>query len=222
MEPEPDLKDILSRQEFERLRSDHPEALYRYLCEIARDFVFGVHDLRGEEWGGDARLLLNRNLAVHLVSHFAEGMSSKEELPQFTVFPDAERAERVEVTRAVLDDDGEEIEGAIFYVDPEDYDIYLREALDVAERYGAWEAVPDSYYFHTELVRFLNRVVLEHPLVEKERELDFRLPFAAGTADPPVDEEDYPVEDLVTPEREDSGSEPDEEGPTRYVEARWG
>jgi len=87
--------DILSLAELRQLRKDQPRKLFNYLKQVERDFVFGVEDHRDEgsaEWGGEFRVLLNRNVELHLVPRFNEEMSDSAELPQFCIMPDSELA----------------------------------------------------------------------------------------------------------------------------------
>jgi len=194
-----ELKDILRVEDLRRLRRDKPEALFQHLTDMQQSFLFGVEDHRDEEqrWGGEVRVLINRNLALHFVPAFNEEMTQAAELPQFTVMPDEERVDRHEETRLELDD-GDTLRGVIFYVDPLDYDAYVREALEVVEAYPEWDAVPDSYYLHTDLVRFLTRVVLDHEVIVAEREFDFRLGLVGGVAPPPLEgQEALSAEELI-------------------------
>jgi len=215
----------LSKEDFQRLRRENPQGLFRHLTELHRDFVFGVEDHRDDPqgWGGELVVVVNRNLSVHLVPRFNEAMSTIAELPQFCVFPDAEQPDQQQRTR--IDVDGEGVEGVIFFVDPDDYDTLRREAIEIADAYGDWDAIPDSYYLHTELVRFLNRVVLEDPVAAAEREFDFRLGLVGGEAPPPLDEEQvYSAEELISPD-EDEEPGPDDHPPPedfRSHQVEWG
>ena len=44
-------------------------------------------------------------------------------------------------------DDGEEIVGVLFYVEPDEFDVLLRDGLRIAEEYADWDAVPDLHDF---------------------------------------------------------------------------
>ena len=151
-------------------------------------------------------MLLNRNLSLHLVPAFTADMSSVSQLPQFCVMPNEDRIDQVETTE--IDVDGDRIRGAIFYVDPFEYDVYLREAIHINEEYADWEAIPDSYYLDTGLVSFIGRTVLDQPVIRVEREFDFRMPFVGGTAPPPIDEGDYTAEELIEAARSEDDDEP--------------
>lgn len=172
--------DALPIDELRRLRDEEPEALHRHLLETRRGFLFGVEDHRDEPeaWGGEVRVVINRNVVLHFVPRFNAAMSDKAELPQFTVFPDADRSDKVEETGLRVDD--ELVRGVIFWVDPTEYDELLRGVVDVLERYEDWPAIPDTYFLDGPLVPFLERVVLEHPTIVAEREYDFRRGLVGG------------------------------------------
>ncbi len=213
-----EINEILGVTDLQTLRRDNPQRLFRHLDVVRQAFLFGVEDhtdaeVEGEEeeegrWGGDFRVVINRNLVVHLLPGFREGTPSRAELPQLVVMPDADRADDAEGFEATLDGD-ETTRGVIFWVDPFDYDVLAREAQRIAAQYPGWDMIPDSYFLDTDLVRFISRTILEHPVVRAEQEYDFRLGMAGGTEAPPLDDEEmYTAEDLISP---DTGEE-DEEG----------
>lgn len=211
--------EVLSASELRELRQSNPEALFRHLTNVRQQFLFGVEDHRVEpedepEWGGDLRVLLNRNLMLHLVHGFTEAMPTPDTLPQFCVMPDAARADSTGETVTVLDD-GERIRGVVFYVDPEEYDVLARDAVRIAEEYVDWDLIPDSYYLDSELVRFVIRVVLEDATVAAERKYDFRLGLVGGSGPPPLeDDEQLTASDLMleVPEGgEGNGGEDDDD-----------
>jgi hypothetical protein len=198
--------DILDLTELQTLRTDNPQGLFKHLSEVQRSFLFGVEDHRDEasRWGGEVRVILNRNIELHFVPGFNEAMSAKGELPQFCVFPDEARADTVEDTSLLLEEEGEEIKGAIFYVDPTEYDVMVGAATEVVERYATWDLIPDTYFLDTPLIQFIERVVLEHTAIKAEREYDFRRGLVGGA--PPDAEalEDEPVP-VIGEEEEDEG-----------------
>lgn len=204
--------DTLTLAEMRTLRQDNPQGLFKHLAEVQRAFLFGVEDHRDDaegddRWGGEVRIVVNRNVEVHFVPAFNEAMRSREELPQFCVFPSEERADSIEETSVVLDD-GEEIKGAIFYVDPTEYDVLVGAALEVLERYEDWDAIPDTYFLESPLVQFLERVVLEHDAVRAQREFDFRRGLVGGN--PPSQEpEDEPAPVIDDEDDEDYTPHPD-------------
>ena len=179
----------LSLELLRQLRREDPARLFAHIDQVHRSFVFGVEDHREQrdQWGGELRVLLNRNLVLHFVSGFNAAMETDDELPQFCVRPDLGRADLEIETTQILEEDGLEIPGVIFCVEPSDYDRYVGEALRIRERYEDWDLIPDTYYLETELLGFLNRVVLEHPTVQAERKLDFRRGVVGGVA--PADAE---------------------------------
>lgn len=204
--------DTLTLDEMRTLRQDNPQGLFRHLADVQRAFLFGVEDHRDddegdERWGGEVRVVVNRNVEVHFVPTFNEAMRSRAELPQFCVFPSEERADGIDETSVVLDD-GEEIKGAIFYVDPTEYDVLVGAATQVVERYEDWDAIPDTYFLDSPLVQFLERVVLEHDSVRAEREYDFRRGLVGG-APPSQELEDEPAPVIGDDEDEDYTPHPD-------------
>lgn len=209
------ITDILTDTQFRDLQRDNPKALFRLLEEIRRSFVFGIEDRRDDEsgnWGGALRVVINRNLTLHLVTGFNEDMSSREELPQFCLFPNEDRAEQIEETSIAVDEFT--VKGLIFYVDPFDLDVYLREAALIAETYPTWDAIPDTYYLDNELIRFITRNVLEEPLIVAERVFDFRRGFVGGLAPPPIDETNYTAKELIESESTtDDDDESDDDAP---------
>lgn len=206
-------RDTLTLDEMRTLRQDNPQGLFRHLADVQRAFLFGVEDHRDDDqgdddrWGGEVRVVVNRNVEVHFVPTFNEAMRSRGELPQFCVFPSEERADAVEETSVVLDD-GEEIKGAIFYVDPTEYDVLVGAATEVVERYADWDAIPDTYFLDSPLVQFIDRVVLEHDLVRAEREYDFRRGLVGG-APPSQELEDEPAPVIGEDDDEDYTPHPD-------------
>ncbi len=182
--------DILSLTELRQLRREQPRKLFSYLKQVERDFVFGVEDHRAEEneWGGEYRVLLNRNIELHLVPHYNEQMTNEDELPQFCVMPDSELA-GTESERSIPIDDEESVPGVTFFVEPDAYDRMVDELAHVVEQYDDFDVIPDTYFLETELVNLIHRRVLEHETIKKEREYDFRRGLVGGEA-PEVDLED--------------------------------
>lgn len=179
--------DNLSLAELRQLRRDQPQKLFRYIQEVERDFVFGVEDHREEknEWGGEFRVLVNRNIELHLVPRFNEAMEIPDELPQYVVMPDAELAGTEEEREIVIDEDGETVKGVTFFVEPDVYDRLVDELAEVVGLYDDFDVIPDTYFLETELVNLLNRRVLEHETIKAERAFDFRRGLVGG--EPPDD-----------------------------------
>lgn len=201
-------EDVLTRDEIRSLRLSAPSRLFRHLSQVEREFLFGVAARRKheEEWGGEFEVMINRNLTLHFVPRFNEAMTRLEELPQFTVFPSTVTPDTARETELVLDDDGEKIQGVVFYVDPADYGQMCEELAEVEARYRDVDIVPDTYFLDTQLVEFLTRVVLEHPTVRIEREYDFRRGLVGGErpGDEPVDEPPLErIEDVDDPDVEE-------------------
>lgn len=190
--------EVLSQDDLSALRRNNPQALFRHLQQVSRAFLFGIEDHREEDeaWGGEVCLLINRNVVLHFVPGFNDAMTTPAELPQFCVMPDRERVDEARVTETQLDD-GERVRGVVFTVDPYDYDALVGEAVRIAEEYPAWDLIPDTYYLDTELVRFVGRTVLEHPVVQAEHRYDFRLGMVGGEGPPAIDEEDLTAADMI-------------------------
>lgn len=190
--------ECLGQEELIALRRENPQALFRHLQEIARAFLFGVEDRREDDegWGGEVRMTLNRNLALHFVPGLNDAMTGDHELPQFCVMPDPQRVDEARTLESSLDD-GEKINGVLFTVDPYDYDALLGEAIRIGEAYPEWDLIPDTYFLDTELIRFVTRTVLEHATVQEERRYDFRLGLAGGDGPPPIDETDLTASDMI-------------------------
>jgi hypothetical protein len=204
--------EILSLDELRDLRRTSPQRLFNYLLEIEREFIFGVEDHREEDlegWGGELRVVINRNVVVHFVPRLNEAMTCTEELPQFTVLPDERRADSCLETSLVLEE--EVVKGVIFYVDPQDYDGLVADALRVVERYEDWDLLPDSYFLGTELISFLNRVVLDHSVVRTEREFDFRQGLVGGEGPPPLDDLDDETGELALGQGNEDEDEDEED-----------
>jgi hypothetical protein len=210
----------LTRDEIRSLRHSAPERLFRHLSRIQRQFLFGVAARRSDPqgWGGEWELTINRNLVLHFVPGWNRDMTCREELPQFSVLPSEERPDTSEDTVQVLDDDGEEIAGVVFWVDPGDYAQMTEELAEVAERYGDLDIVPDTYFLDTTLIDFLARVVLEHPTVRVEREFDWKRGLIGGVppSDEPVDEPELErIEDEEDPDTDEEllggASQPEQE-----------
>lgn len=211
MQPD-DLGAILRCEELMALRRDNPEKLMRHLDGVRRSFLFGVEDGTDREegdWGGDFRVLINRNVTLHLLPNFRDGTATRDELPQFVVIPDEDRADTREEHTVPVDEE-ERAPAVIFWVDPFDYDVLAREAQEIAAEYPGWDLIPDTYYLHTDLVKFVERVVFEDAVVRAEREYDFRMGVVGGVAPAPLDEEEVlTAEELISQDRE--GEEPGED-----------
>lgn len=199
--------EILDIEQLRRLREDNPGGLYRYLDSLAQRFLFGIEPTVG--WGAPFRILINRNLALHLVRAFDEDMPDRDHLPQFCALPSDSVPDTAESTSIWVE--GEEIRGTVFWVDSYDFDDLLRDAGRIAEEYPEWDMIPDSYYLDSDLVRWIARVVLEEPRITSEREFDFRLGFP-GMRPPPIDEEEmYAAEDLISSRDEDDEEEEEDD-----------
>jgi hypothetical protein len=172
----------LSLKELRALRRDQPQKLFKYIQEVERDFVFGVEDHREEEneWGGEFRVLVNRNIELHLVPRFNAAMEIADELPQFSVMPDSELAGTEDEREIVIDEDGETVKGITFYVEPDTYECLVDELSDVVAKYDDFDVIPDTYFLDTELVQLLNRRILEHTAIKAERAFDFRRGLVGG------------------------------------------
>lgn len=188
--------EILSLAELRQLRRDQPRKLFAYLAEVERDFLFGVEDHREEagEWGGEFRVLLNRNIELHMVPRFNAQMESEDELPQFTVMPDSELAGTEAERTITIDEEGETVPAVTFYVEPDTYDRIVDELAEIAQRYDDFDVIPDTYFLETELVTLISRRVLEHEAVKDERAYDFRRGLVGG--EPPDDLESEDPTDL--------------------------
>lgn len=196
--------EILDIEQLKRLREDNPAGLYRHLDSLAQRFMFGIEPTVG--WGGPFRILINRNLALHLVRGYDEDMPDRDHLPQFCAVPSDEVPDTAESTSIFVE--GEEIRGIVFWVDHYDFDDLLRDAGRIAEEYPAWDLIPDSYYLDTDLVRWIARVVLEEPRIITEREFDFRLGFPGVLPPPLKDDEMYTAADLIS-SRDDADEDAD-------------
>jgi hypothetical protein len=179
--------DNLSLAELRQLRKEQPRKLFQYLKQVERDFVFGVEDHRQEEeeWGGEYRVLLNRNIELHLVPRYNANMTNEDELPQFCVMPDSELA-GTEAERSIPIDDEENVQGVTFFVEPDAYDRMVDELGTIVDQYQDFDVIPDTYFLDTELVSLIHRRVLEHETVKAEREYDFRRGLVGG--EPPHDD----------------------------------
>lgn len=209
------LGDVLELPTLRALRRDAPAQLFRHLDELRRSFLFGVEDRRDDEdpepWGGVVRVTLNQNVVLHFVRGLGPGMPTEDDLPQFAVLPDEDRADAA-VEREV-EVDGETFKGVTFYVDPNEWDQLVGHALAAHERYEDWEAIPDVWFADGPLVPFVTSVVFEHPVVRAEREYDFRRGLVGGKG-PPDDleeEEDAaPVKFTDEDDEDEEGGEDDE------------
>jgi uncharacterized protein YkuJ len=179
--------DILSLDELVKMRRSAPKKLFAYLKEVERDFMFGVEDHREEvdEWGGEFRVLVNRNIELHFVPRFNKEMEKTSELPQYAVMPDARLAGEETEREIPIDDDGETVTGVTFYVEPETYELLMDELSEIVARYDDFDLIPDTYFLETELVQLLLQRVLEHDALKAERAFDFRRGLVGG--EPPKD-----------------------------------
>lgn len=204
------MNELLSEDEIRTLQRDNPQGLFAHLHQVMRAYLFGVENHREEfdEWGGEVRITINRNVVLHLVPDFNDGMPTVDELPQFCVFPDEDRADSAEDTSQEAD--GDEIPGVVFYVAPDEYDRLVGEALQVHERFGDLDLIPDTYFLDTELIAFLNRTVLEHGTVRAEREYDFKRGMIGGTHAPPLDEDESELERIADASEPSEDEEPDD------------
>ncbi len=183
--------DNLSLTELRQLRRDQPQKLFKYIQEVERDFVFGVEDHREEknEWGGEFRVLVNRNIELHFVPRFNAAMEIADELPQYVVMPDSDLAGTEDEREIVIDEDGETVKGITFYVEPDAYDRLVDELSEIIGQYDDFDVIPDTYFLETELVHLLNKRVLDHEAVKAERAFDFRRGLVGGEAPADLDDE---------------------------------
>ncbi len=140
------------------------------------DFFFGVSDRRatfGREWGGEFRVLINQNVNVHLVPRFNEEMRRPDELPQFSIFSNDARAGETDIVRYEAVKDLDAFDGAVFYVSSAVYEGLVRELAAIAGRYPEFPRLRDTAYPDTLLVKLIATRILEHPLVQAERQYDF-------------------------------------------------
>ena len=186
--------DNLSLAELRKLRRDSPKQLFAYLQQVEREFVFGVEDHRDEEdeWGGEFRVLVNRNVELHFVPRFNKQMETTDELPQYAVVPDSELAGTDAERDIVIDAEGETVKAVVFYVEPETYGRLVDELSEIVERYEDWDVIPDTYFLETELVHLLATRVLEHAVVKEDRAYDFRRGLVGG--EPPRDLEEDAID----------------------------
>jgi len=181
----------LSLAELRKLRRDSPKKLFAYIRNVEREFVFGVEDHREEkdEWGGEFRVLVNRNVELHLVPRFNAAMEKEDELPQFALMPDSGLAGTEEERQIIIDEDGETVTGVTFYVETDAYDRLVDELAEIVGQYDDFDVIPDTYFLDTELVALLTRRILEHASVKAERTYDFRRGLVGGDAPPVLDDE---------------------------------
>jgi len=191
-------EDVLSLAELRQLRRDSPTKLFEHLRRVERDFVFGVEDHREEvdEWGGEYRVLINRNIELHLVPRFNSQMEKVGELPQFVIMPDDELAGSDAEREITIDDEGETVPAVVFYVEPDRYDRLVDELSNIVDRYDDFDVIPDTYFLETELVHMLNSRILEHEHLKAERAFDFRRGLIGGDAPPLPDDGDEGSTDL--------------------------
>ena len=191
-------EDVLSLAELRQLRRDSPTKLFAHLREVERDFVFGVEDHREEvdEWGGEYRVLVNRNIELHLVPRFNAQMEKVDELPQYVIMPDDELAGTDAERGITIDDEGETVPAVVFYVEPDRYDRLVDELGEIVDRYDDFDVIPDTYFLETELVHMLTTRILEHEVVKKERAFDFRRGLVGGEAPPLPSDDDEGSSDL--------------------------
>ncbi|MCA8922777.1 MAG: hypothetical protein KDD82_13265 [Planctomycetes bacterium] len=193
----------LTVEELKNLRRESPERLFGHLMEVRQAFLFGVEDHREEpeRWGGEFRVSVNRNLNVHFARGFTADMPDHDSLPQFVVMADEERAGTSQDTSTTLDD-GDSFAGVIYYLDPDDFEIYAEELSEVCAEYPDFDLVPDTYFLDREVLGYLRDVVLKHATVVAEREYDFRQGVVGGREAPPLpvvaredsdDDDDEPV-----------------------------
>lgn len=191
-------EDVLTLSELRKLRRDSPTQLFEHLRQIERTFVFGVEDHRQEvdEWGGEFRVLINRNIELHFVPRFNAQMEKLDELPQYTVMPDPDLVGEDRERKITIDADGETVPAVVFYVDPSRYDGMVEELAEIVERYDDFDVIPDTYFLETELVAFLTTRVLEHEVIKAERAYDFRRGLIGGEAPPLPSDDDEGSTDL--------------------------
>ncbi len=208
------LGDVLELPALRALRRDAPAQLFRHLDELRRSFLFGVEDHRDDEapeaWGGAVRVTLNRNVVLHFVRGLGPGMPTEDDLPQFAVLPDEDRADSA--VERELEVEGETFKGVTFYVDPNEWDQLVGHAIAAHERYEDWEAIPDVWFADGPLVPFVTSVVFEHPVVRAEREYDFRRGLVGGKGPPDDLDEEEDEAGPITFADEDEEEEEEEDG----------
>lgn len=206
VEDDDDL-DVLTRDEIRSLRLTAPQRLFRHLAQVEREFLFGVAARRRDpqDWGGEWEVTINRNVTLHFVPDWNQGMTCLEELPQFTVFPSLDCPDTVEETAQQIDEE-ETVAGAVFWVDPTDYEQMIEELAGIEARYGDLDILPDTWFLDTQVIDLITRVVLEHPTVKAERQFDWRRGLVGGPApsqELPAEPELPRIEDVDDPEGDD-------------------
>jgi hypothetical protein len=186
-----------------------PSKLLRWIEDSGSAFILGAEQFEDDpdRWGGLYRLTLNRNIELHFLPDFNTAMLDESELPQFCVMPDPLKADTLsEREMPSLKDDEEEEEkpkGVIFYLTPEDFEIYCQELQELVIKWDnnpmdkeskqSFPFLPESYFRDFDSLEWVAQKVLRHPAAEAQRRFDGRLGYPVT---PPATDD---LEDIPAP-----------------------
>ena len=194
------MRGMQTLEELRALERQDPAGFLGHIRSMTRAFVLGIEDHRSERgltWGGELRLVVNRNITIHLVSDFNAEMERPPELPQFTVFADDAQQGRDHLTEIPLEGETEPVRGVIFYLSEADWRSVRAEAATLADRYAGFDLIPDTWLEGGKLLPLLEDRILAHPRIEQERAYDFRRGILHGTLPVEPPEEEAPEPDAA-------------------------
>jgi hypothetical protein len=184
-----------------------PGKLLRWIEDSESAFILGVEQFEEnpDRWGGLFQLTIQRNLEFHFLPDFNTAMLDESELPQFCIMPHPLKSDTVSERSMVAleEDEGESQKALIFFITPEDFQIYIQELEELVKDWNAnpmdktrrmsFPFLPESYFRDFDMLEWLKQTVLSHPTIQKQRAYDGRrgYPVIAPTIE--ADLEDIPA-----------------------------
>lgn len=208
-DPREDPFEKLNITELRAMAALDPGKLLRWIGDSGSAFILGVEQFADDpdRWGGLFRLTINRNLELHFLPDFNTAMLDESELPQFCIMPHPLKAHTT-VDRQmprIDEDDEEQLDAVIFYLSPDDFQIYCQELEEIVRDWNANPAdqecqmsfpfLPESYFREYDVLEWITETVLAHPTIIKNREFDGRLGYPVA---PPTNDLDG-LEDIPPP-----------------------
>lgn len=208
-DPREDPFEKLNITEMRAMAALDPGKLLRWIADSGSAFILGVEQFADDpdRWGGLFRLTINRNLELHFLPDFNTAMLDESELPQFCIMPHPIKAHTTVERKmpSLDDDDDEQLDAVIFYLNPDDFRIYCDELMEIVQAWNAnpgdkecttsFPFLPESYFREFDLLEWLEGTVLSHPTIEKTRQFDGRLGYPVAAT--PSNEE--LLEDIPPP-----------------------
>jgi len=162
-------KKKLTHEEMVRLNKKNPKALFNKIYGDVKQFYFGVEEVNDLQYDGtiedveDFIFDIGRRVMVDFVPELRDYISSFDELPQFSVFPQDDRAGQ----DMIFTHSRNGFDILVFFVSQAEYDLLYEDLAMIASQYDGCDFIPDTWFEGTRVVKFIKNRVYVHPLVKK-------------------------------------------------------